>query len=187
MKIIAPGIELTGQAAACSEFPLGLGWQTFAGPLCVRHRVIICDLHDRIIFSTLDVAFGAFRMTPVRAFLITPPYVMVVQGNRSGCRSEHSRTRDEIFGKRAGVLCGGGCAFGNCYVASCGDEFSKLFVSQFRSIHPEPVDINPMDGRCIASHAGHATKRLAFNRTAHRELATWNPYHSSRSCTWHRR
>src|SRR5262249_430965 len=65
-KVISPDVKLSRDTAPRRKFPLGLGWEAFAGPLCVRSCITISDVHHGIFSPTFEVAVGALRMTPAR-------------------------------------------------------------------------------------------------------------------------
>ena len=57
-EVVAPRIELPGEAAAGGELPLGLGRQALAGPLRIGLGVLVGDVDDR---KTLLARDGALR------------------------------------------------------------------------------------------------------------------------------
>src|SRR5262249_57877421 len=68
----AVGIEgarpviLAVASAARGEFPLRLGRQLAPAPARIGERVLVGDMHDRMIVLALNRAAGTCRLTPIR-------------------------------------------------------------------------------------------------------------------------
>src|SRR6202008_3906945 len=61
-ELVAPGVGRLLEAAARRELPLGLCRQSLAGPLRVRQRVVVRNLHYGVIVLAVDAAARALRM-----------------------------------------------------------------------------------------------------------------------------
>ena len=73
IEFVTPGVVRAIQTAAGGEFPLRFGRQLLARPLRVRLHVAIGDVYGRVVFETLDRAFGPQRMAHVRSPHELPP------------------------------------------------------------------------------------------------------------------
>ena len=82
-KVVAPGVQLAGEAAARGELPLGFGRQPLARPVRVGHRVVVGDVDDRVLLAPANRCCPGLRVAPVRAGLVAPPRLVVVE--RHGC------------------------------------------------------------------------------------------------------
>src|SRR3954469_7961237 len=70
---IAPWIGLAFKTAAGGELPFRFGRQLLAAPRRIGERVLMGDMHDRMIIAAGDRAVRSFWMPPVRAGLVLPP------------------------------------------------------------------------------------------------------------------
>src|SRR5215469_15463036 len=59
-----------------------LGRQSLSSPFCVGGRILIRDLHNRIISFAANIAFGTARVPPVGALHIAPPLQVIVERHR---------------------------------------------------------------------------------------------------------
>src|SRR6185295_4772619 len=78
-ELAAPCVRLAIAAGARGEFPFRFSRQLFACPARVRFSVGECNVHDRMIEQCFDAAFGAPRMSPVRAEREAPPSERIVE------------------------------------------------------------------------------------------------------------
>src|SRR5262245_1294679 len=83
-------------AAARGKFPLRLGRQLVATPFGICKRILIGDMHRRVIFLALDRRTRTLGLAPIRAFDILPPLGDVAAAvepdgrhERDGARSSH--------------------------------------------------------------------------------------------------
>src|SRR5271170_1648144 len=102
VEVVAPVVQLAGQAAARRELPLGLSGKTLVRPLGVGLGVGIRDLDDRIVASADDRAARAGGMPPAGALHIAPPLKVIVERNRTRRGCEDDAARDQILGGSAG-------------------------------------------------------------------------------------
>ena len=72
-KLVAPGVELLDEAAACGVLPLGFGGETLAGPVAVRLGVVPGDVNDRVVASGVEVGARSFGGVPLCARDLAPP------------------------------------------------------------------------------------------------------------------
>ena len=96
-KLIAPDIGFTGQSAARGKFELRFGREGVCRPTSRRPPHPIGDMHDRIIFFSLDVALRSERMPPVRALNVAPPLKVVVERHVMIGRSEDDRAGHQVL------------------------------------------------------------------------------------------
>src|SRR4029077_20369167 len=179
-KLIAPYIDFSRQTAACREFKLGFGRQTFARPVCVSFRIRISDVYDGIISLALQVGVRSSWMAPVSAFHIAPPLVMIVQRNFLIGGRENDRASNEIFCRRGGKFFLRWRAFRDRDVTGCLNEFLELYISYRRCIHPETIHSNPMNRPGIVRCHWHFSTALSAHASAHGKFTAGNPYHSLR-------
>ncbi len=78
-EVVAPGIERAGESAARGEFPFGFGRQSLAGPLRIRHGVVVGDVHDGKFFLPFDGAVGSGGMPPIGTVDERPPLEVIVE------------------------------------------------------------------------------------------------------------
>lgn len=62
--LVAPGIELSGDASSSSELPFGFCGKSFARPFGIGYRVFISQLNDGIIVLPLDRTFRSGGVSP---------------------------------------------------------------------------------------------------------------------------
>ena len=184
-KLVSPRIGLAGKPAASGELPLGLCRQAFPRPLCIGQRIVVGNVHDRIVFLALDVAFWAKRVTPVRSPDVIPPLKLVVQRDSVVGRREHDGTGDEVLRGRARKVFRARFLFRYRDVTSGSNKFAELRVRDVGLVHPETIDVHPVDRAGIQStvHPGFRTGWRIHG--AHGEFAAWNPNHacgSLRNC-----
>src|SRR4051812_17162790 len=72
-EFIAPGEFAIRTAAPSRIFPLRFGRQALSGPAGICTRIVICDVHDRMVHDLGNAALGTVRMSPVGAELEVPP------------------------------------------------------------------------------------------------------------------
>ena len=116
-------------------------------------------------------------MAPARALHVAPPLIVIVERDGPRRRREHDRARDQVLWRRARKLRRRRRALGDGDVAGGFDELCELLVGDLGRVHPEAVDVDTMHRQRVAGHARQRAERLAFNMTAHRELAAGNPHH----------
>src|SRR5581483_12292558 len=105
---------------------------------------------------SLEITAGSERVTPVRAFHVTPPLIMVGQRNRMIRRREDDRTRHEILGRGSRKLFSARGALRDGDITGGADELRELFIGDFGFIHPEAIDLNAMDRLGVAAHCERA-------------------------------
>src|SRR6185295_18633438 len=101
-------------------------------------------MDHRVFFLTLKIALRAVRMTPVSTRNIPPPGEMIVERYFLVWRGEYNRPGHKILGWRAGKIFCIRRALGDSYVTSCFDKVGKLFVRDFRLVHPKPFNRDAM-------------------------------------------
>ena len=105
-ELIAPRKELPGQAAARRKLPFRFGRQTLAGPLRIRQRIRVRDVHDGKALLPLDRALRTERMAPARAVDVRPPLIRIGERNGMVGRGKDHRAGHEGLGRRAGKVLG---------------------------------------------------------------------------------
>ena len=150
---IAPWVGLAFKATTGGEFPLGFARQCLAGPGRVSQRVLIGDMHDRMIVAAMDRTFRPLRMPPVGAGPVFPPGEVVAQIDRTVRLLEHQRARHQHFGVGIGIHRRIRRAFGIGDVSGRIDEFSEFGVGDRIGVDPETIDMQdgpgaPPDRNC---------------------------------------
>src|SRR4030095_1807427 len=92
-----------------------------------------------------DVAFRSERMTPVCAFDVAPPLIMISEGNFVIGRRENDRARDQILCWRCWEFLLRRRAFGNRHVRCRSYELFELSVGDRGGVHPKSIDAHAMD------------------------------------------
>src|SRR5262245_35371467 len=64
-EYLAPGVGRAVEAAAGRELPFGLGRQDLASPCRVGAGILVGDVDDRMVVTTIEVAVRSVRMSPV--------------------------------------------------------------------------------------------------------------------------
>src|ERR1700756_3664962 len=118
-------------------------------------------------------------MTPISSGNITPPLKIVIQRHRVGWRGENRGTSHHSFRRRTGVFVLRGRSLGDRDITGRCDELGKFLVGNIGAVHPETVDINPMDGLCVVHrvHSRHGADTFRWYLAAHGKFAAGNPYH----------
>ena len=142
---VAPRIDLAGQAAARGEFPFGLRGQALAGPGRVGDRIFVGDVHDGERLAAADRAGRTERMPPVRALHVRPPLEWVVDRHGMVGRREDDRSGDQGLGRHAGKVGRARRPLGHGDVPGGRHERRELRVGDLGAVHPEAVDVGPMD------------------------------------------
>src|SRR5262249_35763229 len=78
-KFVAPRVGCLLKPAPRGKFPFRLSRQAFTGPVGVRKRIIVRDLHDWIVIFARDRTVRALRMAPIRSWNVPPPEAVVAQ------------------------------------------------------------------------------------------------------------
>ena len=53
--VIAPNKRFPIQPSSGCKLPFGFGGQALSRPLGVRYRILVCDLHDRLVVRAMEV------------------------------------------------------------------------------------------------------------------------------------
>src|SRR5439155_4814378 len=138
-KIIAPDVRFSLQPAARRKFKLRFGRQTFTCPFRISFCVRVRDVHDRIVLLAFDVALRPKWMTPVRAFHVGPPLIMIVEWNFLIRRREDDCTSYEILLGRSWELLSCWFAFSDGDVIRRLNELPKLRIGHRSRIHQESI------------------------------------------------
>src|SRR5262249_33546791 len=147
------------------------GGQTFTRPLRVSFRVGVRDVHNGIILLTLDVALRPKWVTPVGAFHVAPPLIMIVERDFVIRWRKHNGACHEILLRRSWKLLFRWGPFGNRDVTGRPDKFLELRIRHRGGIHPETVHINAVHWlRVIRTHRHFMTSLAAYGR-AHGKFA----------------
>src|SRR5262245_60374312 len=114
-----------------------------------------------MIIKSLDVALGAVRVAPCRAFQKTPPLTPIAKINRVVGWSENQRAREQHMRQCAWVILRVGWNFRKRHMPGRVDEFLELPVCDWLSIDPEAADGDAMNRRLfrimlLGSHAKRA-------------------------------
>src|SRR5207244_1192656 len=144
--LLAPNIRLPIQSAARGVFPFRFGGQTLSGPACVSDGIIPAYMNDWMIFPPRQIRFWTFRMAPIRAGLVAPPNVMIVQGHFACRWLENHRARHQRFRRRIWKIFRIGFSLRNRDIARRAHKFFKVLVGHFGLVDPEAVDGNLMNG-----------------------------------------
>jgi hypothetical protein len=126
-------------------------------------------------------------MAPARALLVAPPLVVIIQRDRRRGGREDDGARNEVLGRRAGKFLGRRLALRHGDVSGRFHEPRELRVRDLGCVHPEAVDVDPVDRQRIARDAVQFAQAFARGRRAHGEFATGDPDHSFRGVTGGRR
>src|SRR4029078_8867274 len=97
-----------------------------------------------MILLTFNIALRTEGVTPVRAFDVAPPLIMIVEWHFVIGRRENHCTCHEILllCSREFFFCGS--AFSNCDVIRRPNELLKLRVGNRSRVHPESIYVNTM-------------------------------------------
>ena len=145
-ELLAPAERRAVQPAACSELPLGLGGQVFAGPGRVGGGILERDMHDRFALAPPNRAVRPVRVLPVGAGQIGPPVVHVARPNRASRHAKHGAARLQQLGLRARIERRIERAFGQGDVVCGSDERGEVGIGDGVSIDPEAVDRDVVGG-----------------------------------------
>src|SRR6516165_2618230 len=133
-------VVLAVATAARSKFPLRLGRELTIAPARVGQRILVGDMHDRMIVLARDRAARACRRTPIGARHVLEPLRDAAAARDIGRRDEHHRAGNEQLPGHAGVRRGIEPSLGQGHVSRRRDEFAKLRVGHLVAIDPEAVD-----------------------------------------------
>ena len=97
LGLVSPGVGGAVQASPCSELPLRLGRERALGPRGVRLRVLVGDVDDRVVFTSVERAARALGMAPARTRRPRPPLAEVPEVDRAGRGREDQRARHEVL------------------------------------------------------------------------------------------
>ena len=67
-ELVAPCKLRAVKPAARGEFPFGLRRQFLTHPFCVSGRIHMCDMHDRVVVQSVDIAFRSGKGGANRRF-----------------------------------------------------------------------------------------------------------------------
>ena len=93
LGFVAPGVGRAVEAPAGGELPFGLRGEPLAGPGCVGARVLVGDVHDRMIPAAVERGQRAFGAPPACARQPRPPLVEVAEVDRARRGRETRATR----------------------------------------------------------------------------------------------
>src|SRR5699024_1666693 len=93
-ELTSPGVPGAVETATTGRLPLRLGGQCPAGPGAVGQRVVVRDVHHRMVLQILDSRVRPARMRPIGALDAVPP-----RGARGGphdrlLRGGHGKMED---------------------------------------------------------------------------------------------
>src|SRR3954447_3045617 len=146
MRIVcARIIILTVAAAARGELPLRFGRKFVSAPLRVSKRILVGNMHNRVIFLAHDRAAGAGRLTPVRTGNVLPPLRDAAAAG-DFCRGDkdHRARNQQVLG-RAGMGLGVEPALGERPVTGRVYELPELRIRHLVTVDPEAIDAHRMD------------------------------------------
>ena len=126
-------------------------------------------------------------MTPVRAFHIGPPLIMIVEWNFLIRRREHDCTSYEILLGRSWELLFCWFAFSDGDVIRRLNELLKLRVCDRSRIHPKAIHINTMHRLGIVRGHRHFMTSFPVYDCTHGKLAAGDPDHPFRCFVWRSR
>src|SRR5262249_21761607 len=133
-------IVLAVATAARGEFPLRLGRELAPAPARIGERILVGDMHDRMIVLARDRAAGTGRRTPIGARHVLEPLGDAAAARDIGRRNEHHRAgREQLLG-HAGMRRGVKPALGQGHVSRRRHELAKLRVAHLVAIDPEAID-----------------------------------------------
>src|SRR5215471_1179135 len=179
-KLVAPNKGLSRKTAPSCELPFGFSGQPFPRPRGISFSVFVSYVHHWVVLSTVEIAPWPCRMLPVRAGYVRPPLEVIVKGDGMIRGRKDHRSRNQIFGRRAGKVLSLGLAFCHGNVFRSAHESRKFLIRHIGLVHPKCINVNAVDGPgiagCLHSHYVHSRWVLS----AHREFTTRNPDHAFR-------
>src|SRR5262249_45012287 len=171
---LALGIEgarpvvLAVATAARGEFPLRLGRELTPAPARVGQRILVGDMHGRMIVLACNRRAGPGGRAQMRARHVLPPLRDPAAAADIGGRDEHHGAGSEQLPGHAGMRCGVEPALGQRHVSRRRHELPELRVGHLVAIDPKAVDTH---------HVGEALLRpLAIG--AHNERAAADENHA---------
>src|SRR5829696_9569878 len=167
LGVVTPRVDRPGQSSSRRVFPLRLRRQLLVRPASVGLRVLVRDMHDRMVFLPVDRAPGAVRVTPRRPRDPFPPTTPVAEPHALRGLAEYDRARDELLRRRVRVVRRVRRALGERHMPRLGDETREVAVRDGVQIHPETVERHAMNRALLRVEA----------LVAHAELAPLDPRH----------
>src|SRR5438309_2404938 len=137
-----------------------------------------------MILFPLDIALRSERVTPVSAFDVAPPLIMIGEWNFVIGRRKHHRACDKIFSRRRRKFFLRRRPFRNRDVAGRLNKLLELFIRHRCCVHPKALDPDAVNGFCVIGSHRHLVTTFAVYNCAHREFAARNPHHFFWRFTW---
>src|SRR5215472_6374660 len=148
-KLISPYKWLASEPAARRKLPFGLGRQTLAGPFCVRYRVVVSNLDNRIIPPAHNTAFRSAWMAPIGTLHVRPPLKMIVERHGMVRRGKNNAPCHKILRWSPGKILRARYALGHSHIAGRLYELRELRVGHVRLVYVEAVYIDAVNGTSI--------------------------------------
>ena len=166
--LVAPGERCPLETSAGRQLPLRLRRELLPGPPRVRLRILVRDVHDRVVVATVDGGALSAGVLPVRAGDVLPPVAVVVEVHWPARCAEHQRSGHEQLGIGVGVLVRVERPLGERHVRRLAHETPELRGRDRLLVHPEPVDRDAMHRAFLGIEV----------LRAHRERPTGDPPHA---------
>ena len=160
-RLVAPGERGALETAAGGVLPLGLGGQPTTRPGGVRLRVLVGDVHDRVVRAPLDRAAGSLGPVPAGTRRPGPPLAEVPQVDRPVGPGEDHRAGLEVLRRRSRVVGRVERPLGHRGPAGGLHERREPGVGHGHRLDRERPDADPVDRRLlgvvrVGTHGEHA-------------------------------
>src|SRR5690606_24995764 len=125
-EFITPSKLRAIKTAPGGKFPLRLGRELLATPFGIRDYILPSDMHDGVLLSSLQRAFGARGMLPAGTGHPMPPVVMVIHVNPMRGLLKDRRAWHQQFWLGIRIIRGIRGALGHSDVARGFNKFLEL-------------------------------------------------------------
>src|SRR5215469_7292965 len=146
-----PRKRLARKSAPGRRLPLGLSGQALSRPVRIGERILVCDVNNGILSPSFQIADRSFWMSPVRPFDVRPPLQIIVERNLVLRRRENDGARNQVLRRSSRIIFSPRLSLRDRDISGCSDEFGELIIGDVGSVHPEAIDINPMNRTGIGS------------------------------------